>query len=125
MIIEIPVSLGELIDKITILEIKLALITDQYKQGMVSLELELLQERRSRLDLPLAVIDLERELLEVNRRLWHIENYKRSCETKQQFGPDFIQAARDVYIYNDRRAEIKREINTLTGSHIQEQKQHY
>lgn len=125
MQIDIPVSIGELIDKITILEIKQELITDAYKLGMVELELELLVERRSRLSLPPEILDLERELLAVNRRLWHIENFKRSCEARQQFDSSFIQAARDVYIYNDQRALIKHKINALTGSLIQEQKQHH
>lgn len=125
MIIEIPVSIGELIDKITILEIKLELIQDDYKLGMIRRELELLEQRRNGLDLPAAIQDLEQELVSVNRRLWHIENLKRAHEAAQTFDQNFIRAARDVYIFNDQRADIKRRINQLTGSVIQEQKQHY
>ena len=125
MIVEIPVSIGELIDKITILEIKLELIDDEYKLGMVRNELDLLNERRQNLSLSTDLLDLEIELRQVNRRLWHIENLKRAHEAAQTFDNNFIQAARDVYIYNDQRAQIKRRINQLTGSLIQEQKQHH
>lgn len=125
MLVEIPVSIGELIDKITILEIKLELISDEYKLGMVRNELDLLNERRQDLNLSNDILDLELELRQVNRRLWHIENLKRAHEAAQTFDHNFIRAARDVYIYNDQRAHIKRRINQLTGSLIQEQKQHY
>lgn len=124
MQIEIPVSIGELIDKITILEIKLSMVKDPYKLAMVERELELLVERRALLRFPIGIIDLERELLAVNRRLWDIENFKRGCEQRQQFDQDFVSAARDVYKYNDLRADIKRRINALTGSLIQEAKEH-
>lgn len=124
MQIEIPVSIGELIDKITILRIKTELIKDPYKVAMAIQELELLTEKRSRLEFPIEIVDLEQRLLTVNRQLWDVENFKRASEQNQSFGTDFIDAARRVYKLNDLRAEIKRDINRLTGSLVQEAKEH-
>jgi hypothetical protein len=64
------------------------------------------------------------ELKDINQQLWHIEDFKRSCERTQNFGADFIEAARNVYLKNDLRAKIKREINQLCGSTIVEEKSH-
>lgn len=124
MQIEIPVSIGELIDKITILRIKTELIKNPYKVSMAEQELELLTEKRSHLEFPIEIVDLEQRLLTVNRQLWDVENFKRASEQNQSFGTDFIDAARRVYKLNDLRAEIKREINQLTGSLVQEAKEH-
>jgi len=121
MIIHAPISIGELIDKITILELKLEFLTDTNKLANVNTELTHLSKILSELTIP-DIID-EREALKlVNRRLWHIENFKRECEKNQTFGEEFIESARQVYLKNDLRAEIKRKINTMVGSTIVEEK---
>jgi len=121
MIIHAPISLGELIDKITILELKLEFLTDPTKLENVKTELTHLNNTLDALTIPDIVP--ERETLKlVNRRLWHIENLKRECEKNQTFGEEFIEAARQVYLKNDLRAEIKRRINTIVGSTIIEEK---
>ena len=118
-----PISIGELIDKITILEIKLSLITDQDKLKNISLELEqLTQILGSKLNDTDQLTELKNQLYEINQELWHVEDYKRKCERDQFFGESFVQASRKVYLKNDLRAAIKREINMLTGSTIIEEK---
>lgn len=117
-----PISLGELIDKITILELKEELIIDPNKQANISHELSELNKILGNL-LIKTPLQNERETLKaVNRDLWHIENFKRGCELDQEFDHKFIEAAREVYLKNDLRAQIKRTINTLTGSAIIEEK---
>jgi hypothetical protein len=121
MIILAPISLGELVDKITILELKLEFLTDSKKLENVNVELTHLNTTLNELTIPDIVI--ERDALKlVNRRLWHIENFKRECEKNQTFGEEFIETARQVYIKNDLRAEIKRRINIMVGSTIVEEK---
>lgn len=117
-----PISLGELIDKITILELKQEFITDPDKLSNINHELvELNSILKTLLIQPFP--QSQREALKaVNRELWHIENYKRGCEQDQVFDRGFIQAAREVYLKNDLRAQIKREINRVTGSAIVEEK---
>jgi hypothetical protein len=117
-----PISLGELIDKITILELKQEFITDPDKLQNINHELvELNSILKTLLIQPFP--QSQREALKaVNRELWHIENYKRGCEQDQVFDRGFIQAAREVYLKNDLRAQIKREINRVTGSAIVEEK---
>jgi hypothetical protein len=118
----IPVSAGELIDKITILRVKLARI-DAAKRANVAKELTMLEAvaRRELAKAP-GLADLASELEAVNARLWDIEEAKRDCERRQDFGPAFIDAARAVYIENDRRAAIKRRINEAAGSELVEEK---
>ena len=118
----IPVSIGELIDKITILELKQQYITDQAKLKNVQHELDELNMILKNLDIQPPLTEQREALKTVNRELWHIENFKRGCEREQLFDHKFIQAARDVYLKNDLRAEIKRDINTVTGSSIVEEK---
>lgn len=121
MIIYAPISVGELIDKITILELKLEFLTDPKKLENVNIELNHLNAILNDLTIP-DIVD-EREALKlVNRRLWHIENFKRDCEKKQTFDNEFIETARQVYLKNDLRAEIKRRINEMVGSTIIEEK---
>ena len=121
MIIHAPISVGELIDKITILELKLEFLTDSKKLENVNLELTHLVKILD--DLTIPDILVERDALKlVNRKLWHIENLKRESEKNQSFGEEFIEAARQVYIKNDLRAEIKRRINEMVGSTIIEEK---
>ena len=117
-----PISLGELIDKITILELKQELIKDEVKQININNELtELNAILKTLLIQPFP--QSQREALKaVNRDLWHIENFKRECEGNGRFDRAFIEAGREVYLKNDLRAKIKREINDLTGSAIVEEK---
>lgn len=119
----IPVSIGELIDKITILKIKQKRIKDTDKLKNVAYELDLLEKIKYDLGLNNLVM-LEQQLYDVNSRLWDIENFKRSCEKEQNFDEEFIRAARSVYQFNDIRAAIKREINQITQSSIIEEKSH-
>lgn len=123
MIVLVPISVGELIDKITILKIKSNLITDTDKLKNIEKELQLLVELSDELNLDLDKVEpLQNELYKVNLELWHIENYKRTSEKDQNFDDGFINAARQVYIKNDLRAEIKRKINQMFGSTIVEEK---
>lgn len=121
----IPVSVGELIDKITILQIKQQRITDAAKHANVEKELALLRTVAGDFfggsD---AHAGLQDNLLTVNERLWDIENAKRQHEADKNFDAGFIRLARDVYILNDRRAALKRQINDLCGSEIIEEKSH-
>ena len=116
--IEVPVSVGEVLDKITILQIKQEKIEDSTKRKNVSKELELLQSR-VQVRIP---NDLISQLKQVNEQLWDIEDQIRICEKNQDFGTEFIQLARSVYITNDKRAELKREINVYTNSELIEEK---
>jgi len=119
----IPVSAGELIDKITILRVKAERIGDPAKEANVRKELALLEMVCVQTIGSVAGLDpLTAELFAVNAALWDIEDGKRDCERRQDFGPAFIALARSVYIENDRRAAIKRRINDLTGSDIVEEK---
>ena len=117
-----PISVGELIDKITILEIKqLSARTDQ-QRGNIDRELEQLINILDSLSLTEEIADLRAKLRGVNQALWYIEDYKRQCERADSFEAGFITAARQVYIKNDQRATIKREINTRCNSSIVEVK---
>lgn len=122
-LIETPVSFGELIDKMTILQIKLQEITDEAKLTNVRNELELLEttwanHAASKTD----IRDETGRLLAVNKRLWDIEDRIRVKEKAQEFDNDFIQLARSVYFENDERAAVKREINLKLGSTLVEEK---
>ena len=121
--IEVPVSVGELIDKITILEIKAERIADPAKQANVRRELAALDRVRSRAAAATSELSaLRGELAAVNRRLWEVEDALRRCEREGRFDERFVELARSVYRDNDRRAALKREINKLTGSAIVEEK---
>jgi hypothetical protein len=123
MIVLAPISVGELIDKITILKIKSNLIKDKIKLSNIEKELQALEELKDELKLDLDSVEpLQSQLYKVNLELWHIENYKRECEKNQTFGDDFVNTARQVYLKNDLRAKIKKDINTLVGSSIVEEK---
>lgn len=120
--IEIPVSWGELVDKITILEIKCERIDDPGKIRNVRRELDLLAARLgSHADAP-ELGERVDALRTVNRALWDIEDEIRLCEDAGDFGARFIELARTVYVTNDRRAALKREINILLQSDIIEEK---
>jgi hypothetical protein len=121
--VRIAVSAGELIDKITILEIKAAQFTDAGKLRHVGRELELLAAARDRAIRPSARLsELTGQLKSVNAKLWRIEDAIRGCERQQDFGARFIELARSVYRCNDRRFELKRDINQLVGSSLVEEK---
>lgn len=121
--IAIPSGVGELIDKITILEIKAQRIADPAKLSNVKTELDLLREsqRREGIDHP-RLEALKSDLAAVNARLWDIEDEIRLCEKSADFGERFVALARAVYQTNDRRAALKREINLLFNSAIVEEK---
>jgi hypothetical protein len=116
-----PISVGELIDKITILQIKQTKITDEAKLVNVRRELAQLLAIFDDLIIP-DVSDRANRLREINAELWDIEDFKRLCERDGAFGTPFIQAARQVYIKNDLRAQLKRDINVQCGSTIVEEK---
>jgi len=121
--IKVPVSPGELLDKITILRIKSQRMTDAAKLANVRLELDALQDTWARSAYARADIDAEvSALLAVNERLWVIEDDIRDQERAQNFGAEFIRLARAVYVENDERAAIKRRINLKLGSSIVEEK---
>lgn len=120
--IEVPVSWGELIDKITILEIKSERIGDQAKLGNVRKELELLKSRLGARAAQPEISRLTGSLRDVNGTLWNVEDEIRACENAGDFGSRFVELARSVYITNDRRAALKREINIVLGSDLVEEK---
>ena len=121
--IPIEIAPGELIDKITILEIKRDRIADPVKLANVTTELDLLTAARARAIRPSPNLgQLTAELKKTNESLWEIEDAIRVCERNQDFGPQFIELARSVYRQNDRRADLKRHINTLLGSKLIEEK---
>ena len=117
------ISAGELLDKISILEIKLDYIKDKEKLVEINKELKSLEEtKKSNIEINENLQKLINQLKEVNLKLWDIEEGKRKCEKNADFGKDFIQLSRSVYINNDKRAKIKSDINRLLGSNIKEVK---
>ena len=123
--VTVPVCPGELLDKITILEIKKERITDPAKRRHVVAELAALEAARERV-LPVSeeLAGLVELLREVNRALWDVEDELRRCELRREFGPAFVELARSVYRDNDRRAQFKRRVNVLCGSALVEEKLH-
>ena len=123
MTILAPISAGELVDKITILRVKAARIGDPAKEANVRKELRLLEVLAAEaLPDTEAMAALTAELTEINAALWDIEDGKRDCERRQDFGAEFVRLARAVYLENDHRAAIKRAINEATGSDLVEEK---
>jgi hypothetical protein len=118
----VPVSPGELLDKISILEIKLARIADRAKHENVCRELAFLVEVQSSLSQSPQLVSLAAELKSVNEALWDVEDAIRDCERRREFGAAFIELARSVYRHNDRRAALKRQINEWLGSRLIEEK---
>src|SRR5215831_4125588 len=119
----VPVSPGELLDKLTILRIKQARIQDAAKLANVKLELSLLEQTwRDSGASSYDVAHDEHALQHVNERLWDIEDRIRDKEAKQSFDRDFIELARSVYVSNDERAAIKKRINLQLGSRLLEEK---
>lgn len=121
--ISIPISIGELIDKITILTLKQSKITDDAQLTNVNRELQELNSVWSTMKDPaLDISDLTQQLSNVNGKLWDIEDQIRIKESNAQFDQEFIELARSVYIQNDLRASIKKEINLRSGSTLIEEK---
>ena len=115
-----PISIGELIDKITILEIKQIYMTG-IKLKNINKEIKLLKNILQKQNLEIN-IDLIKNLKKINKKLWEIEDKIRIKESKQEFDEDFIKLARSVYIENDKRASIKKEINQKYNSDLVEEK---
>jgi len=121
--IQTPVSPGEILDKITILEIKVQAIKDAEKQKNVRHELEiLLRIWNDNIAYSAEMDTLKNQLKEVNQKIWNIEDAIRLKEASKSFDDAFIQIARSVYFQNDKRAAIKKEINLLLGSELIEEK---
>ena len=122
-IINAEISPGELIDKITILEIKMDRITEDTKLKNIKTEWDTLNQSRANKILISAKLDeLTAELKSINETLWVIEDDIRECEHRKEFGEAFITLARSVYLNNDHRARVKRKINELLGSRLIEEK---
>ncbi len=123
MLVQVPVSWGEMLDKITILEIKKERITDKGKLANVCREYEeLCKTRDALIIMPPEVAGLVAELKQINEKLWEIEDDIRDCERSKDFGAKFIELARGVYYTNDDRMRVKREINDALGSALVEEK---
>ena len=123
MQIRVPVSVGELVDKLVILEIKAERIVDHAKRANVVHERDLLRDTVAN-EVPgsARLNELTASLKQVNEQLWVIEDDIRDCERNRDFGPRFVELARAVYVTNDRRAALKKDINLLVGSDIVEEK---
>lgn len=119
MLVEIPVSVGELVDKITILEIKLDHVQDSNQKKNIKKELTMLNKKLSKINYPTFYYE---SLKSINMRLWDVEDLIRKQEKLGVFDKEFILYARMIYMYNDTRAEIKKEINKVTDSEIIEEK---
>ena len=119
------ISTGELIDKISILEIKLEKIKNKASQDEINKEYNILKEvQNSSIEMTEKLKTLLKEIKEVNLNLWNIEDKLRICEKNKDFGENFIKLARDVYLNNDNRSKIKSKINEVSGSNIKEIKQY-
>ena len=121
----VEASVGELLDKLSILEIKKIRIKDPSKLNFINEEYDILKnqfEKNVKIDDKLN--DLFNELKDINNKLWDIENEKRLCEKNSDFGDVFIKTSRDIHFLNDKRGNIKLEINNHTGSKIKEIKEY-
>ena len=122
MLINTPVSLGELVDKISILIVKQKNILNPSKLNQVKTELKYLQETLSNHVTKDKIDNYLNSLIDINSKLWRIEDDIRNCERKKQFDQKFIDLARSVYFTNDKRANIKLDINNEFGSELVEVK---
>ena len=122
MIINTPISLGELMDKISILKIKKKNILDKKKLSFIGEELKLLESSYVNSKEKIKFNEYLNKLIEVNSKLWIIEDDIRDCERNKNFDDKFIKLARSVYVTNDKRSEIKLEINKYFGSTLVEVK---
>jgi len=118
------ISAGELLDKISILEIKLEKIKNKTNQEKINKEYKILKEvQNSSIEVTEKLKTLFKKIKEVNQNLWDIEDKLRFCEKNKDFGKNFIELARGVYFNNDKRAKLKNEINEILKSNIREIKQ--
>ena len=118
------ISPGELLDKISILEIKLEKVKDKDRQKRIKNEYDILKKvQNSSIEMSDKIKDLYRSVSNVNNKLWDIEDKIRICEQNKNFGENFIELARGVYFNNDKRAKLKYEINETLKSNIREVKQ--
>ena len=121
----VEISVGELLDKISILEIKKDKIKDPDKLKFINDEFNVLKDQlHQNVKSDDKLNSLFRNLKEINSKLWDIEDDKRMCEKNSDFGEKFIKLSRDVHFLNDERAKIKLEVNNLTGSKIKEIKEY-
>ena len=121
----VEVSVGELLDKISILEIKQEKIKDQEKLEFINLEHRILKDQLNQnVKTDEKLENLFQSLKDINAKLWVIEDDKRQCEKDKDFGEKFIKLSRDVHFLNDDRAKIKLEMNNYTGSKIKEIKEY-
>ena len=121
----VEVSVGELLDKISILEIKKGKIRDQEKLKFINTEFDVLKDQlKNNIKSDEKLEKLFNTLKEINSKLWVIEDDKRLCEKNSDFGEKFIKLSRDIHFLNDDRAKIKLEINNYTGSKIKEIKEY-
>ena len=121
----IEVSIGELLDKISILEIKKEKIKDPDKQKFINEEYSVLKDQLDKnIKTSEKLNELFQSLKKINEKLWVIEDEKRECEKNKDFGEKFVKLSRDVHFFNDDRAKIKLEINNITGSKIKEIKEY-
>ena len=121
----VEVSVGELLDKISILEIKKEKISDTPSLKNINAEYSILKEQlKKNIQNDQKIDELFKSLKEINTKLWIIEDDKRTCEKNLDFGEKFIKLSRDVHFLNDKRAKIKLEVNTHSGSKIIEIKQY-
>ena len=121
----IEVSIGELLDKISILEIKKEKIKDPDKQKFINEEYSVLKNQLDKnIKTSEKLNELFQSLKKINEKLWVIQDEKRECEKNKDFGEKFVKLSRDVHFFNDDRAKIKLEINNITGSKIREIKEY-
>ena len=119
------ISAGELLDKISILEIKLEKIKNKEKLEDINKEYKILKEvQNSEIEMTEKLIVLLKNIKDVNLNLWDVEDKLRICEKNKDFGETFVELARSVYLNNDKRSKIKLEINKILGSNIKEIKQY-
>ena len=119
------ISAGELLDKISILEIKLKKIEDKNNLEEIKKEYKILQKiQNSSIKFNDKIMKLFNSIKKVNIKLWNVEDKLRICEKNKDFGKKFIELAREVYFNNDKRSKIKSEINKILGSNIREVKQY-
>ena len=119
------ISAGELLDKISILEIKLEKIEDKNNREEIKKEYKILKEiQNSSIKFDDKIKELFNSIKVINIKLWNIEDELRACEKNKDFGKNFIELARGVYFNNDKRSKIKSEINKILGSNIREVKQY-
>ena len=119
------ISVGELLDKISILEIKLEKIKDKQSHEEINKEYKILKEvQNSNIEMTEKIKTLFKEIKNVNLDLWNIEDKLRFCEKNKDFGQTFIDLARNVYLNNDKRSKIKSKINEISSSNIKEIKQY-